>query len=56
MGWVKENLSVGDYIDYNVRGLIITKEKDDKLEYAIKMISRVNVFLFTVSFELKKVF
>ena len=55
MGWVKENLAVNEYDQYNVRGIIISKEKDDRLEYALKMLQNVSVFLYSVSFELKKV-
>jgi len=55
MGWVKENLAVNDYEGYNVRGIIISKEKDDRLEYALKMVKNVNVFLYSVSFELRRV-
>lgn len=54
MGWVKENLAVNEYEQYNVRGIIISKEKDDRLEYALKMLKNVNVFLYSVSFELKR--
>lgn len=53
MGWVKEELAVEDFKDYDVSGVIILKKKDDKLEYALKMVSDVKVFLYTVSFELK---
>ncbi|MCJ7445955.1 MAG: PDDEXK nuclease domain-containing protein [Methanotrichaceae archaeon] len=53
MGWVKENLAMNDYEKYDVRGIIISKEKDDKLEYALKMLPNTNVFLYSVSFELK---
>ncbi len=53
MGWVKEELAVEDFNDYNVSGVIILKKKDDKLEYALKVVSNVKVFLYTVSFELK---
>jgi len=55
MGWVKEHLAVNDYDHYDVRGIVISKEKDDRLEYALKMLPKVNVFLYSVSFELKKV-
>jgi len=55
MGWIKEHLAVNDYDQYNVRGIIISKEKDDRLEYALKMLPKVNVFLYLVSFELKRV-
>ncbi len=53
MGWVKENLAMNDYKKYGVKGIIISKEKDDKLEYALKMLSDINVFLYSVSFKLK---
>lgn len=52
MGWVKENLAMNDYEKYGIRGIIISKEKDDKLEYALKMLSSINVFLYSVSFKL----
>ena len=55
MGWVKEELAVEDFKDYDVSGVIILKKKDDKLEYALKMVSDVKVFLYTVSFELKPI-
>ena len=51
MGWVKENLAN----DYNVRGIIILKEKDDRLEYALKLMPNVSLFLYTVSFDVKKI-
>lgn len=54
MGWIKEKLALGDYAKYSVRGIIISKEKDDKLEYSLKMIEKVSIFLYTVSFNLKK--
>lgn len=52
MGWVKENLAINDYNEYDVKGIIISKEKDDKLEYALKMLSSIKVMLYHVSFEL----
>lgn len=55
MGWVKEHLAVNDYEEYDVRGIIISKDKDDRLEYALKMLPKVNVFLYEVSFALKRV-
>ena len=55
MGWVKENLAVDDYKEYKVRGIIISKEKDSRLEYALKMIQNVDAFLYSVSFDLRKV-
>ena len=56
MGWVKEELAVEDFKDYDVSVVIILKKKDDKLEYALKMVSdKIKVFLYTVSFELKPI-
>lgn len=55
MGWVKEHLATNDYKNYKVRGIIIVKEKDDKLEYALKFIPNVHLFLYTVSFELGRI-
>lgn len=54
MGWVKEHLAVNDYDQYDVRGIIVSKEKDNRLEYALKMLPKVNVFLYSVYFELKR--
>lgn len=54
MGWVKENLTINAYEKYGVRGIIISKEKDNNLEYAIKMLPNIlNVLLYSVFFELK---
>ncbi|MBI2137178.1 DUF1016 family protein [Candidatus Woesearchaeota archaeon] len=50
MGWVKENLAKDEYA---VRGIIIVKDKDDKLEYALKLLPSVSLFFYNVSFELK---
>jgi len=54
MGWVKENLRK-DYKDYTVRGIIIAKEKDEKLEYALKMTPDVNLFIYKVSFDIERI-
>lgn len=51
IGWVKEKLAK----DYNVRGIIIVKEKDEKLDYALKDAPKVNLFIYNVSFDVKKV-
>lgn len=51
MGWVKENLAK----DHNVRGIIIVKEKDERLEYALRLMPNVNLFLYEVSFNVKKI-
>lgn len=51
MGWVKDHLAE----NYNVRGIIIAKEKDEKLEYSLKMVSHVEMFLYKVHFDIEKV-
>ncbi len=53
MGWVKEELAIEDYEGYSVSGIIILKNKDDKVDYALKMVSGVKIFLYTVTFKLK---
>ncbi|MEA3463520.1 MAG: endonuclease NucS [Patescibacteria group bacterium] len=53
MSWVREKLSAVN--GYSVRGIIVVKEKDEKLEYALKLVPNVRLFLYEVSFELKKV-
>lgn len=52
MGWVRENLARGNK---NVRGLVIVREKDQKLEYALKEIAgKVDVLTYWVEFGLRK--
>ena len=50
MGWVQENLcQMGEH----VRGLIICKEVDERLTYALKMVQdKVKVKLYHVDFHL----
>jgi len=49
MGWVKENLcQQGE----NVKGLIICKDKDERLDYALKMVPNIEVKFYKVGFEL----
>jgi hypothetical protein len=50
MGWVKANLAK----DTGVRGIVISKEKDEKLEYALKSLPNVSLFLYTISFDLRR--
>lgn len=52
MGYIKENLAK----DYNVRGIIIVKEKDERLEYALKLIPNISLFTYKVFFDIKKTF
>jgi hypothetical protein len=53
MGWVNEKLALAK--GYSVRGIIIGKDNDERLEYALKLMPNVNLFLYNVSFELNKV-
>ncbi len=49
MGWVQEHLcEIGE----SVRGLIICKEKDKKLEYALKPLLNVELKLYNIHFDL----
>ncbi len=50
MGWVRENIAQGK----KVRGIIITKEVDEKLKYALKEIRNVNLLTYEIKFDLKK--
>lgn len=50
MGWVKKNLCGSDQ---GVRGIIITKDTDDRLEYAIQMVQNIEVRKYSITFELK---
>lgn len=47
MGWVKEKKG-----DQDVRGIIIVAEPDKKLEFALKVVPNVQVFLYKVDFKL----
>lgn len=49
MGWISEAKK-----DANVRGIIIAGEYDRKLDYALKVMSNVEVFLYEVDFRLNK--
>lgn len=50
MGWVKKNLCTGNQA---VSGLVICKDEDAKLSYALEMTSNINVRYYSVSFKLK---
>ena len=51
MGWVKENLcQAGE----EVKGLIICKETDERLEYALKMTPNITHKFYRVNFQLKE--
>ena len=50
MGWVKQNLCTEGQ---SVRGIVICRDKDPKLLYALGMVNNVEVKYFRVSFELR---
>ena len=50
MGWVKQNLCTKGQ---SVRGIVICRDKDAKLLYALGMVNNVEVKYFRVSFELR---
>ena len=52
MGWVKQNLCTGGQ---GVRGLIICRDPDPKLSYALEMTNNINVRYYSVSFKLKEI-
>ena len=49
MGWIKEKKK-----DSGVKGVIICGEYDKKLDYALKMVPSVEVFLYQVDFKLRE--
>jgi hypothetical protein len=49
MGWIQENKK-----DENVKGIIIAGSFDKKLNYALKVMKNVEVFLYEVDFKLKE--
>ena len=49
MGWVKENLCRDAQA---VKGMIICKDSDLRLSYALKMVSNVTVKYYSVDFKL----
>ncbi len=51
MGWVKENLAKDKY---SVRGLVIVREKDAKLEYALSQIPNIELFIYSISFDIRR--
>jgi len=50
MGWVKKNLCKDGQA---VKGLVICRDPDPKLSYALTMINNVDVRYYSVSFALK---
>jgi len=51
MGWVKQNLCENGE---TVRGLVICREHDPKLTYALEMTNNIDVRYYSVSFKLKE--
>jgi hypothetical protein len=51
MGWIQENLAKENE---NVKGLIICKERDDKLNYSLRAIpgGNIEVKLYKIDFQL----
>ena len=49
MGWVKENICQGRE---EVKGLIICKDRDEQLDYALKMTQNIEVKHYIINFEL----
>ncbi len=51
MGWVKQNLCVSGQ---SVKGLIICRDPDPKLAYALEMTNNIDVRYYSVSFKLRE--
>lgn len=49
MGWIRETKK-----DNNVKGIIIAGNYDRKLEYALKVMQNIEVFIYEIDFKLKK--
>ena len=52
MGWVKKNLCKDDQ---DVKGLVICREHDPRLTYALEMVNNIDVRYYSVSFALRDV-
>jgi hypothetical protein len=50
MGWVAKNLAQKGE---TVKGMIVSREKDEKLEYALMFANNVELMLYEVSFNLR---
>ena len=48
MGWVKEKIAGGN----DPRGILITHEFDEKLDYAVKVVDKVRLKYYAIKFEL----
>ena len=49
MGWVKDNLCD---VNQNVNGCIIAQSKDDRLDYALSQVDKIQFMKFEVDFRL----
>jgi hypothetical protein len=50
MGWVQRNLAAGQ----DVKGIIIARANDVRLQYALQMVRNVELFVYKVSFALER--
>jgi hypothetical protein len=50
MGWVKKNLCTQDQL---VKGLVICRDRDLKLSYALEMTDNIDVRYYSVAFKLR---
>ena len=51
IGWIKKNKAKGNE---KVKGLIIVREKDDKLRYALQSVNNIDLMTYSVNFKLQK--
>ena len=51
MGWVKKNLCTSGQ---DVKGLVICRDRDSKLSYALEMTNNIDVRYYSVSFKLRE--
>jgi hypothetical protein len=51
MGWVKKSLCTNGQA---VKGLVICRDHDPKLSYALSMTSNIDVRYYTVAFKLRE--
>lgn len=51
MGWVKEKLCADSQL---VKGLIICQKRDKRLDYALKVLSNIDIRYYSVSFSLRE--
>ncbi|MGA1998521.1 MAG: endonuclease NucS domain-containing protein [Terriglobales bacterium] len=54
MGWVNENL-LPKHPGYRVRGIVVVREEDEKLRFALSQMPSVTAFVYSVSFDLRPI-